>query len=172
MKHGNDEVSSAICSFRDPTVLDRLLEISELFQRDMAREFDGTSPPTARTRVLWDLAHSGPSTQQALATRLEVSARNITGSSTRSTAGYVDRVAASDRSRRVVLGPSPRPRRPSHARDAARPRGAQRALLAAVAPADREALVRGVDAVAARLRELVAAAEAGARRPTCKGGAA
>ena len=61
----------------DPTVLDRLLEISELFQRDLAREFAGTSLTAARTRVLWDLAHSGPSTQQALANRLEVSARNI-----------------------------------------------------------------------------------------------
>ena len=33
----------------EPTVLDRLLEISELFQRDMARVFDGTSLSTAPT---------------------------------------------------------------------------------------------------------------------------
>ena len=33
-------------------------------------------------------------------------------------------------------------------------------LLGAVAPADRDALERGVDAIAARLRELVAAEEA------------
>ena len=61
------------------TVLDRLLEIGGLFQKDMARAFSGTPLTPARTRVLWDLAHSGPSTQHALAARLEVSPRNITG---------------------------------------------------------------------------------------------
>ena len=33
-----------------PTVLDRLLLISELFQKDMARAFDGTPLTPARTR--------------------------------------------------------------------------------------------------------------------------
>ena len=61
------------------TVLDRLLEVSELFQKDMARAFDGTPLTTARVRVLWDLVAAGPSTQHALAERLEVSPRNITG---------------------------------------------------------------------------------------------
>ena len=61
------------------TVLDRLLEISELFQKDMARAFDGTPLTAARTRLLWELQHSGPSTQHALATSLDVSPRNITG---------------------------------------------------------------------------------------------
>ena len=45
-------------------------------------------------------------------------------------------------------------------------------LLAAVAPSDRDAFVRGVDAVAARLGELVAAAEAGRTTVHSKGGAA
>ena len=53
-----------------PTVLDRLLEIGELFQHDMARAFEGTSLTPARVRVLWELSHAGPMTQQALATRL------------------------------------------------------------------------------------------------------
>jgi DNA-binding MarR family transcriptional regulator len=76
----------------EPTLLDRLLEIGELFQRDLAREFAGTSLTTARTRVLWDLAHAGPSTQRGLATRLEVSARNITGLvDALEEAGYVER---------------------------------------------------------------------------------
>ncbi|MDF2574001.1 MAG: MarR family transcriptional regulator [Agromyces sp.] len=57
------------------TVLDRLLEISELFQKDMARAFDGTPLTAARVRLLWDLQHEGPSTQHALATRLDVSPR-------------------------------------------------------------------------------------------------
>jgi DNA-binding MarR family transcriptional regulator len=45
-------------------------------------------------------------------------------------------------------------------------------LLAAVPPADRDALVRGVDAIAARLRELVAAAEAGRTTAHATGGSA
>lgn len=145
----------------EPTVLDRLLEISELFQRDMAREFDGTSLSTARTRVLWDLAHSGPSTQQALATRLEVSARNITGLvDALETAGYVARAPhpTDRRAVLVTLTPSATELMREMQRDH-EDLGAT--LLAAVPPADRDALVRGVDAIAARLRELVAAAETG-----------
>ncbi len=61
------------------TVLDRLIEVSELFQKDMARAFEGTPLTPSRIRVLWELAATGPSTQHALATRLEVSPRNITG---------------------------------------------------------------------------------------------
>ena len=61
------------------TVLDRLLEISELFQKDMSRAFEGTGLTPARVHLLWELRHSGPATQHHLATRLEVSPRNITG---------------------------------------------------------------------------------------------
>ena len=61
------------------TVLDRLLEVSELFQKDMARAFAGTPLTPSRIRVLWDLAANGPSAQHVLATRLEMSPRNITG---------------------------------------------------------------------------------------------
>jgi DNA-binding MarR family transcriptional regulator len=156
----------------EPTVLDRLLEISELFQRDMAREFDGTSLSTARTRVLWDLAHSGPSTQQALATRLEVSARNITGLvDALETAGYVARAPhpTDRRAVLVTLTPSATELMREMQRDHEE---LSSTLLAAVAPSDRDAFVRGVDAVAARLRELVAAAEAGRTTAHPKGGAA
>ena len=61
------------------TVLDRLLEVSELFQRDMARAFSGTALSSARMRVLWVIHHTGPLTQQSLATHLEVTPRNISG---------------------------------------------------------------------------------------------
>jgi DNA-binding MarR family transcriptional regulator len=156
----------------EPTVLDRLLEISELFQRDMAREFDGTSLSTARTRVLWDLAHSGPSTQQALAGRLEVSARNVTGLvDALESAGYVVR-APHPTDRRAVLVTLTasatelmREMQRDHEELSA-------TLLGAVAPSDREAFVRGVDAVAARLRALVAAAETGRTTAQPRGGAA
>lgn len=145
----------------DPSVLDRLLEISELFQRDMAREFDGTSLSPARTRLLWDLAHEGPSTQQALARRLEVSARNITGLVDGLEAtGYVRRAPHPSDRRAVLVSLTPSAAELMHEmqRDHAE---LSTTLLEAVDRADREAFARGVDAIAARLRELVAAAEAG-----------
>ena len=142
------------------TVLDRLLEIGELFQKDMARAFDGTPLTSARTRVLWELQHTGPSTQHVLAERLDVSPRNITG--------LVDALEAGGY---VARSPHPSDRRAtivSLTASAQRMMGEMQRehaeltddLLGAVEPADRAALERGVDAIAARLRELVAAEEA------------
>ena len=142
------------------TVLDRLLEIGELFQKDMARAFEGTPLTPARTRLLWELQHGGPSTQHALAERLEVSPRNITG--------LVDALEAGGY---VTRSPHPSDRRATivslaaSARDLMREMQREHAeltedLLGVVEPADRAALERGVEAIAARLRELVAAEEA------------
>lgn len=142
------------------TVLDRLLEIGELFQKDMARAFEGTPLTPARTRLLWELQHGGPSTQHALAGRLEVSPRNITG--------LVDALEAGGY---VTRSPHPSDRRATivalaaSARDMMREMQREHAelteeLIGVVEPADRAALERGIDAIAARLRELVAAEEA------------
>ncbi|HLL62719.1 MAG TPA: MarR family transcriptional regulator [Propionibacteriaceae bacterium] len=60
-------------------IFDRLLEIALLIQEDLATSFAGTGLTTARTHLLWVLHHSGPSKQQALATALSVSPRNVTG---------------------------------------------------------------------------------------------
>ena len=142
------------------TVLDRLLEIGELFQKDMARAFRGTPLTPARTRVLWELAHSGPSTQHALAARLEVSPRNITGLvDALEAGGYVTRSPhpADRRAILVSLAASAEQFMHQMQREHA---DLTADLLGAVAPADRPALERGIDAIAARLRELVAAEEA------------
>lgn len=144
-----------------PTVLDRLFEISELFQRDLAREFSGTSLTTARTRVLWDLVHAGPSTQQALATRLEVSARNVTGLvDALEQAGYVARAPhpTDRRATLVTLTPPAEELMREMQRDH---QELSATLLHAVPAADRDAFLRGIDAVAERLRGLVAASGAG-----------
>ena len=141
-------------------MLDRLLEIGELFQKDMARAFEGTPLTPARTRLLWELQHGGPTTQHALAERLEVSPRNVTG--------LVDALEAGGY---VTRSPHPSDRRATivslvaSARDFMREMQRDHAeltaeLLGAVEPADRAALERGIDAIAARLRELVAAEEA------------
>jgi DNA-binding MarR family transcriptional regulator len=142
------------------TVLDRLLEIGELFQKDMARAFEGTPLTPARTRLLWELQLGGPITQHELAERLEVSPRNITG--------LVDALEAGGY---VTRSPHPSDRRSTivslaaSARDMMREMQREHAeltdeLLGVVEPADRAALERGIDAIAARLRELVTAEEA------------
>lgn len=138
------------------TVLDRLLEISELFQKDMARAFEGTPLTTARTRLLWELQHSGPSTQHALATRLGVSPRNITGLvDALETGGYVVRSPhPNDRRATIVsLAASARRMMRDMQREHAELTGV---LLDAVDPADRPGLERGIDAIAERLRTLIA----------------
>jgi DNA-binding MarR family transcriptional regulator len=142
------------------TVLDRLLEISELFQKDIARAFDGTPLTAARVWLLWELQLSGPSTQHALATRLGVSPRNITGLvDALEAAGYVARSPhPSDRRATIVsLAASARRMMAEMQREHSE---LTAELLTAVNPADRPALERGVDAIAARLRELIAADEA------------
>ena len=73
-------------------IFDRLLEIALLIQEDLARSFAGTGLTTARTHLLWVLHHSGPSNQQALASALAVSPRNVTGLvDALEAAGFVER---------------------------------------------------------------------------------
>lgn len=142
-----------------PLLLDRLLQIADLFEKDMARAFAGTGLTTARVHLLWMLQHHGPSTQQALARLCEVSPRNITG--------LVDGLEQSGHVRRT---PHPTDRRAVlvELTDSARATMAtmqqehvelNETLTSAVAPEDREAVERGVTALAEHLAELVANAE-------------
>lgn len=142
------------------TALDRLLQITELFQRDMATHFAGSLLTPPRVRVLWSLAGDGPCAQHELATRLEVSPRHVTTLvDVLEAGGYVQR------------SPHPTDRRISFVSLTATAEAAMRdmqrehaelsaTLLEAVAPADRAAVERGVAAIADRLGELVAADEA------------
>ena len=142
----------------DVTILDRLLQIGELFQHDMARAFAGTGLTSARVRVLWVLQHGGAMTQQALAAALQVSPRNVTG--------LVDALEASGHVRRT---PHPSDRRAVlvELSETARQTMAQMqrdhaelsaTLLDAVEPGERAAVERGVAAIADRLAVLVAEA--------------
>ncbi|MBO0982091.1 MarR family winged helix-turn-helix transcriptional regulator [Microbacterium sp. SD291] len=138
-----------------PLLVDRLLQIADLFQKDMARAFEGTGLTPARVHLLWVLQHAGPSTQQALARLCEVTPRNITG--------LVDALEGSGHVRR---GPHPSDRRavlveltPEASETMARMQEEHAALdetlLGAVAPEDRAAVQRGIAAITAHLETLV-----------------
>lgn len=144
----------------DTLLLDRLLQIGDLFQKDMARAFEGTGLTTARVHLLWTLQHAGPSTQQALARLCDVSPRNITG--------LVDALEASGHVRRtphpsdrravlVELSPSAAETMAQMAKDHAE---LNATLIEAIAPEDRDAVERGITAIATRLQTLVARATA------------
>jgi DNA-binding MarR family transcriptional regulator len=73
-------------------VFDRLLEIALYIQDDLADYFTGTGLTRARTQLLWELRRLGPSTQQTLATALNVTPRNVTGLvDALEAGGFVDR---------------------------------------------------------------------------------
>lgn len=142
----------------EPLLLDRLLQIGELFQKDMARAFDGTGLTTARVHLLWVLQHAGPSTQQSLAALCGVTPRNITGLvDALEQSGHVRRTPHPSDRRAVLVeltdGAAETMRRmqDDHTQLNA-------TLLQAVAPADRDAVERGVAAIAAHLEKLVAEA--------------
>ena len=143
----------------NPLLLDRLLQIADLFQKDMARAFDGTGLTTSRVHLLWVLQHAGPSTQQALAKLCAVSPRNITG--------LVDGLERSGHVRRT---PHPTDRRavlveltPSAVTTMTRMQqehvDLNETLTSAIAPEDRQAVERGITALVDRLSELVDEAE-------------
>ena len=60
-------------------LLDQVLEISLLVNQDMDQSLSEHGLTPARTHLLWEVFHRGPSTQRVLAEALDVSARNITG---------------------------------------------------------------------------------------------
>lgn len=113
-------VPSILCSYRTvkyllhmtprPTdVLDTVLHLAQLMAADMAR-FEKESGLTGpRTHLLWTLGLTGPSTQQALAAALDVTARNITGLVDGLTAsGHVTREPHPTDRRATLVTPTPR----------------------------------------------------------------
>ena len=60
-------------------LLDQILELAVLINEDMTGSLEQRGLTPARTHLLWELSHRGPSTQRDLAEVLRVSARNVTG---------------------------------------------------------------------------------------------
>lgn len=139
-------------------ILDGVMRLAELVQRDMAEPFAGTTLTMSRAALLWVLQSTGPSTQQALATALEVSPRNVTG--------LVDALEASGH---VERAPHPTDRRATLVtftalgRDVMRQMVAQREqmaddLVAELAPTEKSELAAGLNKLADRYEVMLGAA--------------
>ena len=59
--------------------LDKVLHLSMLVAADLARFEKDSGLTTPRVHLLWTLGETGPTTQRALATALDVTPRNVTG---------------------------------------------------------------------------------------------
>jgi DNA-binding MarR family transcriptional regulator len=59
--------------------LDRVLQLAVLLNEDMARDLERRGLPGSRAHLVWELQQRGPSTQQALSQALRVTPRAITG---------------------------------------------------------------------------------------------
>jgi DNA-binding MarR family transcriptional regulator len=150
MRH-TQGVSSAAAIF------DRLLQIALLIQDDLARYFADTALTPARTHLLWELNRLGPSTQQALATTLKVSPRNITGLvDALVAAGFVIR-RSHPRDRRAILVTLTDQGSQTIAEMEHERAQIASALIADLSSDQVEQLRQGLDSVATRLEALVAA---------------
>jgi DNA-binding MarR family transcriptional regulator len=152
MRHTQD-VSSAVAIF------DRLLQIALLIQDDMARYFADTALTPARTHLLWELNRIGPSTQQALATTLKVSPRNVTGLVDALEAeGFVIRRSHPKDRRAILVTLTDKGTQTIAEMEHERAQSAS-ALIANLSSDQVEQLRQGLDSVAAQLESLVATAD-------------
>jgi DNA-binding MarR family transcriptional regulator len=139
-------------------VFDRLLEISLLLHADMARAFAGTGLTTSRTHLLWELHRLGPSTQQALASALKVTPRNVTGLvDALESHGYVERHPHPTDRRALQVTLTDRGSRTIAAMESDREQAAAE-LIAGLTEKELDQFGRTLTSVADRLRRLVEAA--------------
>jgi DNA-binding MarR family transcriptional regulator len=135
--------------------LDRLLEVTVLLDADMRSTLSEQGLTPARTHLLWELGHRGPSTQRVLAEALDVSARNVTGlvDALEETGFVVRRPHPDDRRATLVTLTD----RGSAAFDEMRRGHVELAhlLFASMPTRELDCLVRGLDSVLAVLREVV-----------------
>jgi DNA-binding MarR family transcriptional regulator len=61
------------------SLLDQVLEVAVLINQDMDSSLGDLGLTPARTHLLWELFHRGPSTQRVFADALGVTPRNVTG---------------------------------------------------------------------------------------------
>ena len=142
-------------------ILDQLLEVTVVLQQDMSRAFEGTGLTTARTHLLWELYRMGPSTQQALAGVLQVSARNVSGLvDALEGTGYVQRQPHPGDRRAFLVTLTDRGEQAMATMEAEHQELA-RQLVTGLGPEQAGALEEGLAHVLQRLHGLVAEASAG-----------
>jgi DNA-binding MarR family transcriptional regulator len=144
---------------RHGAALGQVLELTVLLSDDMDRALVRMGLTTARTRLLWELHHRGPSTQRDLAEALEVTPRNVTGLvDALVDTGFVTRQAHPTDRRATLVDVTERGART--ARDLVTGRAQLAELLFSDMP-DRQfdGLVDGLGALLTRLREELASAE-------------
>lgn len=144
----------------DVLLFDRLLEVAVLLQQDMAQSLTGRGLTTARTHLLWVLHRLGPSTQQALASALDVSPRNVTGLvDALEQHGYLTR-RPHPRDRRAVLVDLTDAGRGTVEQMQADRLAVELALVDGLGAAQLEHLLQGLDTVISRLHAMVGDAAA------------
>lgn len=143
-------------------ILDGVMQLADLLQRDAAESFVGTELTTSRVHLLWIVHHAGPSTQQSLAAALNVSPRNITGLvDALESAGYVERVPHPTDRRATLVTLTPLGDRTMRGMSVQREELAAD-LVAGLGKAEQRALASGLERLAGRFEALMAsAAEAG-----------
>ena len=144
-------------------ILDGVMRLADLVQRDAAESFLGTELTTSRVHLLWVVHHGGPSTQQSLAAALNVSPRNITGLvDALESAGYVERMPHPTDRRATLVTLT------SLGDHTMREMSVQREQLAAdlvagLGEAEQRALASGLDRLARRFEALLGSAADAAR---------
>lgn len=135
-------------------LLDRLLSLSIMLNKDMATWFGEAGLTEARTHLLWELHLSGPVTQQALASALQVSPRNVTSLVDALVAsGHVTRERHPDDRRAFLITLTDQGKAFTEAMEKDHARLAQD-LFGSVSARDRAATERALEHASQRLTEL------------------
>lgn len=139
----------------NPTVLDRLLAISDLIRRDMQRSIVRTNLTEARMQAMRVLFYTGPSPQRVLAQALGTTARSVSALvDGLEAAGYVRREPHPEDRRAVLLTLTDGAVGIMWNLQEERAKLSER-LLEAVDPGDRAAFERGLNSVFSRVDEIV-----------------
>lgn len=131
----------------EPTILDRILAIEAMFDRESQLVFADTGLTETRVHALRVLLYGGASTQQQLAKVLGTTPRSVSALiDGLESAGFARRNPHPTDRRAVLVTPTEHAERAMLQVQASRERLA-RELLGAVAPDDRESFERGLNAV-------------------------
>jgi DNA-binding MarR family transcriptional regulator len=135
--------------------LDRVLQLAVLLNEDMARDLESRGLPGSRAHLVWELHQQGPSTQQALAQALRLTPRAITGLvDALVETGFVTRESHPTDRRATLVTFTKQGKKAAEALERDHIQFAT-TLFAGLPDATFRNFTKGLDAVLARLRELL-----------------